>query len=832
MSFLKKVNRIPAPLQMFALGFLMYVICVLPILIMHGGLFFYYGDYNVQQVPFYILAHRAIRGGNFLWNWGLDLGGPLIGDLAFYLTGSPFFWLTIPFPESVVPYLMPFLMALKYATATTLAFLYIRRFTREELSARIGGLLFAFSGFNACNIVFNHFTDAVCFFPLLLMTFDDLCVRAGGLSRETLPDKTKKERSLFSCWLSFALTVTLLSVINYFFFFGMLLFLLLYGIFRYGNRNCLPQLPKMLAFVVFAGVCGLMIAAFYLFPAYEGVAGNSRLSSMLTGYDLLVYNNPRMYPDFLKSMIMTPDIIGRGTLFYSSNVKNASLAFYLPMFGVSGIAAYFRMTRGTKDLIKKILAACAVIALVPAFNAAFSLLNTTYYARWYYMPCLFAALATAKAFESARLSDIKRGTVIQTALFLLMILVYFLPSKNDEGELVMFNMSDNPKYFILDAIVTGVLTLLLVLLVYLIRRRSFRMRLLFVFTIFSSIALTINVLGKGKSLISNYGMEKWQEQMLTVKPELPAEGFYRAETDDTATNYEMVWGFPTVHCFLSTVPSEIFAFYNGAAGISRWVESELSLDRPGIRALLSCRYYIWNSDIYGDGEFGKGEGVYGYDDIVYEDHGLTVFENKNFIPPGFTFRYYVRESVFDEQKKSARDKLLVKALILSDADADKYGHLMEELPAEKIEAFIGNTEFDELCAERAATACVRFETDTEGFYARTAHLEQESLLFFSVPAVQGFTLYVDGKETEMITADYGLMAVKVPAGTHEVEAVYRQTHQSISRVISILGVLIALGYGSFYNIRKRKEVSHGYDDEPEDSGKAREPGEGDGGTAD
>ncbi|MBQ6734166.1 MAG: YfhO family protein, partial [Lachnospiraceae bacterium] len=175
MNFFKKLNRIPVPAQMFLLGFLMYMVCVLPILIMHGGLFFYYGDYNVQQVPFYVLAHRAVRSGNFFWNWGLDLGGPLIGDLAFYLTGSPFFWLTIPFPEASVPYLMPVLMALKYGTGTMLGYLYIRRFTRETMAARTGGLLYAFSGFNACNIVFNHFTDAVCFFPLLLMTFDDLC---------------------------------------------------------------------------------------------------------------------------------------------------------------------------------------------------------------------------------------------------------------------------------------------------------------------------------------------------------------------------------------------------------------------------------------------------------------------------------------------------------------------------------------------------------------------------------------------------------------------------------------------------------------------------------
>ena len=129
-------RKIPKGIQLFIMGFLMYVIAALPIIIRHGGLFFYYGDYNVQQVPFYILAHRAVRSGQFFWNWNLDLGGSLIGDLSFYLMGSPFFWLTIPFPEHFLPYMMPFLMGLKYATATVTAYYYIRRYTIYEIKCR------------------------------------------------------------------------------------------------------------------------------------------------------------------------------------------------------------------------------------------------------------------------------------------------------------------------------------------------------------------------------------------------------------------------------------------------------------------------------------------------------------------------------------------------------------------------------------------------------------------------------------------------------------------------------------------------------------------------
>ena len=784
----QKCKNIPAPLQVFILAGVLYMLAALPILIIHKGLFFYYGDYNVQQVPFYVLAHRAIRNGQFFWNWGLDLGGPLIGDLSFYLTGSPFFWLTIPFPERAVPYLFPFLMALKYATGATLAYLYIRRFTKTDLPARCGGLLFAFSGFNACNIVFNHFTDAVCFFPLLLITFDDL------MCTETQAEITDYRRGFFP-WLKFTLCVSLLSVINYYFFFGMVIFLLLYFAVRYVRRETLAMLPGMFVRALSAGGTGVLLAAFYLMMAFAGVSGNTRLSNTLTGYDMLAYPSALMYFDILKSMVMTPDIIGRGTIFYTATVKNASLAFYLPMFGVSGIAAYFLHKKGRKDWRKTLLAVCLVFALVPILNASFSLFNTQYYARWYYMPVLFAALVTAIAIDEAPKNTLRAGAIVQTLLFLFMVLVFFLPSENDDGQIVWMALSENRDFFIADAIVTAVLCFLLLSACTFVKERRWRLSLLYALSALACLAMTMNVLLKGKSLISNYGMEMWKEQMLDTRPDLPDDGaFYRVEADDTSTNYEMCWNLPTVHCFLSTVPAEIFRFYDGACGITRTVESELPIGRDGVKDLLSVKYYLWNHTINEEGEFGKKEGTYGFEDIVYMDHGITAIENKNYIPPGFSFDYYVKESNYNEVNKANNDRLLLKTLIISDADEQKVDRLMKELPKGELSKHISDSAFDELCAERRKSACTSFEPAKNGFTATTCDLKKDTLLFFSVPNTPGFTATVDGKEAEILTVDYGLMGIVVPQGVHTITASYRPQGLFAGAILSLFGILCVLGY--------------------------------------
>lgn len=838
---------IPRGILVFMLAFLMYVIAALPIIIEHGGLFFYYGDYNVQQVPFYILAHRAVRNGQFLWNWNLDLGGSLIGDLSFYLMGSPFFWLTIPFSEKMLPYLMPYLMGLKYATAATTSFYYIKRYTKTKRAALAGALLYAFSGFDACNIVFNHFTDVVAFFPLLMIAFDELM----------MVDSHRSNTRFIPCgfkWVRFALTCTLMVTINYYFFFGQVVFLLIYAVIRYASSDTARNVRYMFTRALTGGITGAAIAAFYLLMALSGVAGNTRLDNILLGYDLIVYPSAKMYMDILKSLVMVPDIIGKGTLFYTGTVKNSSLAVYLPLFGIAGVIAYCHGHR--HDWKKKLIITCAIIAAVPAFNAAFSLLNSQYYCRWFYMPILFMAIMTVQVMEKSGRDrvNLKYGTLVSTLIFLVIVGFAFLPSRDDDGNIQYMAMSENKDLLWKQIICTAVLYIVLIIIVFFIRSRKRRITVSLIATIVGSIAATMMVLINGSSLISDYGMKMWKYQMLDTSPDIDRDVFSRSETDSTSTNYEMVWNIPTVHCFLSTVPSEIFNFYEGAGGITRTVESSMPVERTGLRAILSARYYIENSDINKDGEFGKGSGTTGYlpynkdkvtglsdetaeneadltsdaandtgseinteinteinsdkdldinsdtdfginsdssldiDSDIDDQHGFTIYENMNFIPMGFTFENYVRESDWDTINKANGDQNLVKAIILSDEDADKYGYLMDELALDELEDGMSDETFSEECNKRAETSCTEFTTNKNGFTAVTSDLPKENLIFFSMPAVAGLTATIDGQETDIITADYGMVAIDCPAGVHEISIHYLPENFYLGLIISIVAI--------------------------------------------
>jgi hypothetical protein len=69
--------------QAFFLALIIATAAFLPFVIINRGYFFFYGDFNVQQVPFYQLAHQAVRSGEVLWNWNTDLGVNFIGPTAF-----------------------------------------------------------------------------------------------------------------------------------------------------------------------------------------------------------------------------------------------------------------------------------------------------------------------------------------------------------------------------------------------------------------------------------------------------------------------------------------------------------------------------------------------------------------------------------------------------------------------------------------------------------------------------------------------------------------------------------------------------------------------------
>ena len=306
-----------------------------PYMLMSEGYFTFYGDFNVQQIPFYQQCHKAIKEGNIFWSWTTDLGANFIGSYSFYLLGSPFFWLTIPFPNWFVPYLIGPLLILKFGCAAFTSYFYIRRFTRTPQAARLGGLLYAFSGFSVYNIFFNHFHEAIIVFPLLLLAFEQLI--------------TENRRFVF------ALAVALCAVVNYFFFFGMVVFTVIYFFVRLFSGAIKVKISRFFV-LIFEAVLGLGIAAFLLYPSILAILSNSRVSSLMltNGWNAIMYGKEQIYANVLQCFFFPPDIPARPVFFPGADVKWSSLGGWLPVFSMVGVFTWFSQRKG--HWLKRVIA--------------------------------------------------------------------------------------------------------------------------------------------------------------------------------------------------------------------------------------------------------------------------------------------------------------------------------------------------------------------------------------------------------------------------------------------------------------------------------------------
>ena len=161
--------RKKAGLQCALLCMLCAFVSFSPFLFRDGGFFHVWSDFNSQQLPFGMALHHSLEsldpGG---WTWSYGLGMSTIQAFSFYALGSPFYWISLLFPANGYPYLAGWIYILKYTVAGVTAYYYIRRFTKGENGAVAGALMYAFSAFQATNLMYFHFHDVVALFPLML----------------------------------------------------------------------------------------------------------------------------------------------------------------------------------------------------------------------------------------------------------------------------------------------------------------------------------------------------------------------------------------------------------------------------------------------------------------------------------------------------------------------------------------------------------------------------------------------------------------------------------------------------------------------------------------
>lgn len=773
----------------FLLGFFSLLILMIPIMIYTGGYYTYYGDYNSQQIPFYNLAHKFIREEGLGWNWNTDLGANFVGSYSFYLLGSPFFWITLIFPNNWVTFLMPFLLCLKHGVAAVTSYAYIRRFVKNKNAALIGSLLYAYSGFQMFNLFFNHFQDVTALFPLLLIA---------------LEERVNNERRGV-----FVLAVAMMAIVNYFFFTGQVVFVIIYLLLRLKSPDFKITWRKFLG-IALESVIGVMIAAVLLLPSALAILGNYRINERLYGLDLVTYNDRTRIIRIIQSFFMIPDVPARPNLFSTNGGKWSSIGGYLPMFSMAGVIAYSKAHK--KHWSVKLVVICMIMGFIPILNSMFYMLNSSYYARWFYMPILIMAMMTAKALDDKD-TDLMPGIKVCAVILGAFAVISFLPTKDKEDKIHWLEFANYPAFFAITAIITAVGLAVLFGINHKRKKGKSFMKTAVVSTAAACVICTGSVIYFGVSLgpypdtYINNGING-RENISLPKEE---NQFYRIDISENYDNYPMFWGYSSMRAFQSIVPGSIMEFYNGL-GITRDVASRVPLEDYTMRGLFSVKYYF--DKVYDD---EKEDYTYSIDlpgfEYIDTQNEFYIYENKYYIPEGFTYDYYIDAKKAESYSNDTRKKLLIRSLALSEEQIEKYSGIIEKLPFDMTHELDEQTYISD-CMDRQRETCSSFIYDSDGFKAEIS-LEKDNLVFFSVPYDDGWTAYVNGKPADVEKVNYGFMAVKASAGENKIEFRYETPGLRTGALISIVGIILLAAYIIIFRIRKSErktaQFSHYYD---------------------
>lgn len=770
----RKTPGISYTLRAFFLSLLLAFVVFIPFIVLDGGRFIFYGDFNVQQINFYRIAHDAVRDGNMGWSHLTDLGANFVGSYSFYLLGSPFFWLTIPFPGEWIQYLMGPLLILKFACASTAGYIYLRRYVRNRDYAIMGGILYAFSGFSVYNIFFNHFHEAIVFFPILIYALDEYMY--------------KRRRGLF------ALAVGTCCIVNYYFFVGMVVFTAIYFFVRLACGSWKINF-KDFSLLAFEAVLGFSLSFVLLVPSVLAVLQNERVDNPIGGWNALIYSNSQRYVHLLQCLFFPPDLPARPNFTPDSNAKWSSLGAWLPLFSMTGVIGWLQLHR--KHWLKKMLWILFIMALVPGLNASFQLFNASFYTRWFYMLTLMMSMATVMAIEEKRVNW--RRSIKWTALItgVMAIAIGFVPVENTDksGKTSWsFGLEDYPtRFWTYTAVAFVCLALLAAIFTYFKDDRKKFTKAILSAVCIVSVVWPIFFIGLGKSQSSD-PYEHLIPYALNDGEDVDIDGLDTVRSDfyDSLDNSGMFWKIPTIQAFHSIVPGSVMEFYE-FIGVERSVGSRPGTDHYAVRGLTSTRWLFDDDDddAYFAGEDFDTPLMPGW--MFYGNaNGFDIYENAFYVPMGFSYDSYLTRSEAETLSKERRELVMLKTLIVED---DKEAEIAAILPHYEIEnAVFTETEYQSDCIDRSRVTCNRFAYNNKGFTAGIS-TKKETVVFFSVPSENGWKAYVNGAATQIYKANVGFMAIVVPAGDEvKINFTYNTPGLGAGGIVSSLAAVAFIVY--------------------------------------
>ena len=642
-------------------------------------------------------------------------------------------------------------------------FVFFRKKGIHVLSAGIGSVLFAFSGYMVgCSTWYLvQFSNDMMLFALFLLSLHYF-------------QENKRVYLLTTTTALIGMAYT--SIILYFAF----LLAVIYLLVNYDSNKSLKLTLQQLAKLGFAGLLGLGLASFILL---------SNLHQML--------NSPRgksMYP-LMDELKQTPIQIAEkpelGTSFlrlFSNNLQGIAenyqgwYNYFEAPFLYSGLVVlllipqlFHFIDRRKRLIYGGILFFFMLIIAVPLFRHSLWLFTGNYYR-------MIGMLATIVFIYFATMSldfVIKQEKVYFKTLLLTIIgfltLLFSLKSQ--------IAIDASPSVFIVISFLIVYFTLL-----YFFGKK--RLINYFPHLLVGFIVLEIFI----------FAAPTLQDRMLVTKDDVKVgkgffdatksiikdikekdSSFFRVEKDFFSGNSRVnsyneaqIQGFYGSSGYWAFHNSNYIAFlksidtlnYKNEIG-SRYVRGIREI--PEAMQLCGVKYFISNQD-----SLKKNQGEF---EFLKSINGYSLYKLKNHRSLGFAFTNYITEKEFNKLTLGQKHKIVNKSIVVEEKDVKKLTDLKS---------------YNQLVSNDSIPKQLLISSFKENEIMGSIKIDQPSMLFLSIPFDDGWKISVNGHETIKYKVFHGLTAVYLNKGNHKIEMTFLPPYKHIGFIISILSVLIGI----------------------------------------
>ncbi len=786
-------------------------------------------DMYHQYCPFFMeFQDKLVNGDSLLYSFNLGLGSDFVALLAYYLA-SPLNWFLIICPKGLVIEFMTFITWVKIGLAGLFMFYYIREHFRllgkdkryhliSVMPALIFSTAYAFSGFVATYSWNIMWMDSIALFPLIILGIERLV----------------KENRPVLYYVS--LSVSILS--NFYISMMICMFLVLYFAILFFEQK--PGKLKAVANFVWYSLLAGGTGAILLIPeaivlGYSGSTSNlpetmewyfgilEELSRLCTGAAPYTGNDhwPSLYCGAFTVFLVVLYVFNRRIKWYHKLPRVALLALFIVSFANNYLDFVWHGLRFPTSLPGRQAFIFIFLMLVLGFE--------TYQKRkgnagWQAMVAAgICVLVLILSMEKMDTEITDTTCFILTEVFIIAYMMCFvlhkLMGKKTKAMIRGFAFGLAMGEVILNMGLTGF---------YSLSRTAYLRKM-------DDYEVLIQMAEENAALEAGEG-----EQI-----------FYRIEDTERKTkNDDSLYGYPSATIFSSLMNINVSDFYqsvymeggknyycyNGATPLVssmlsvKYMLSDHNQGENYLRELVgqSGNYYLYkNKFCMPLGFMMTEEAIEAWDlnldnkinqlnslatALGAEDYMLVrVSDPEITVEPGKTTIKILRDGYFYARHKGCSASTL--NIRINDEPATSYGKTTHRYLFELGECKKGDvititnsakaevdfyqyrmkTEVLEAAYEKLSEQTMVTESFTDTYIKGQIDVKEEGRLVLSIPDESGWSLYVDGKETEIEYFKDTFISVHLTEGVHDIELKYMTPGLEVGAIISISCVMLFAG---------------------------------------